>query len=101
MEDHKTEPVATSESWEGLHFTCNADQAMWLFLAMKDACKAVAERTHSSPMGTMTAYDQMLESADQWDFYSRLADRAASYAVDQKASMVGLRYPEGRPYRVG
>jgi hypothetical protein len=101
MEDHKTEPVATSESWEGLHFTCNADQAMWLFLALKDACKAVAERTHSSPMGTLTACEQMVESADQWDFYDGLAQRAIRYATEQKASMVGLRYPEGRPYRVG
>jgi hypothetical protein len=99
MEDHKTDPVTTSESWEGLHFTCNADQAMWLFLAMKDACKAVAERTHSSTIGMLTACEQMVESADQWDFYDALAQRAIRYATEQKASMVGLRYPEGRPYR--
>jgi len=101
MTKAETAPVVSSESWDGLHFTCTPDQAMWLFLAMKDACKAVAERTHSSSMGTMTAYDQMLESADQWDFYNQLAGRAAGYAADKRATMAGLRFPDGRPYRTG
>jgi hypothetical protein len=101
MTKAETAPVVSSESWDGLHFTCTPDQAMWLFLAMKDACKAVAERTHSSSMGTMTAYDQMLESADQWDFYNQLAGRAGGYAADKRATMAGLRFPDGRPYRAG
>jgi hypothetical protein len=100
MAKHETSAVVTSDSWDGLHFTCTADQAMWLFLALKDARDAVAKRTHPGT-GTVTAYDQMLESADQWDFYNQLAGRAAGYATEKRASMVGLRFPDGRPYRAG
>jgi len=101
MEDHKTEPVATSESWEGLHFTCTPDQAMWIYVAMKDARDAVAKRGHASPMGAQSVYDQMLESADQWAFYDLLGRRAAEYATQQRATTAGLRFPDGRPYMRG
>ena len=96
-EDNRSVPVATT-SWQGLHFTCTADQAMWLYLALHEARAAVAKRSHTG--GSGTASEQMLESADQWDFYDRLAKRCNQYAHEHGASMVGLRFPEGRPYRV-
>lgn len=97
----EVEQIVSSTSWEGLHFTCTPDQAMWLFLAMKDARDAVAKRNHSCSMGTLTPHDMMLETADQWDFYDRMAKRAVEYATANTASVSGLRYPDGRPFRIG
>jgi len=98
MTDENRSALATETSWRGLHFTCTADQAMWLFLAMRDARNAVAKRPHSG--GTAKASEQMLESADQWDFYDGLANRCCEYAQKAGASLVGLRFPDGRPYVV-
>ena len=99
MPKKHTAALMATESWEGLHFTCTPSQAMWLFLAMRDACSAVTKRDHAGIGGTLTPYDHMLESADQWDFYNQLATRAAVYATDKRADLNGLRFPDGRPYR--
>jgi hypothetical protein len=98
MDGPRSEPIATSTTWQGLHFTCTADQAMWLYLALHEARAAVAKRPHTNGQGTPS--EQMLESADQWDFYDRMAKRCSEYAHKNQASLVGLRFPEGRPYRL-
>jgi len=99
MPKRETSAVVSDQGYEGVHFTCTPDQAMWLFLAMRDARSAVAKRDHAGIGGALTPYDHMLESADQWDFYNQLANRAAVYATEKRADTRGLRFPDGRPYR--
>ena len=98
MADREPREVSTSTSWEGLHITCNADQALWLWMALDDARRSIAKREHAGT-GNHSTYDALLESADQWKFYEDMADRAISYASEKNASRHGVRWPDGRHMR--